>query len=184
MHCSSFDRWLDEGRPVAERTTCMTHAAACRRCAGALEAAQALDLALSRRFATAPDAFTDRVLARLPSRAAKPAVVATLDLEPAIPWWVALMREPLVVVSVLLGILFFGVGPFLWSRGESWIEQGVQAADESFLSLVDRAAAVLPATEWILAMMMVLPSILVGWFLFRRVQGWGAPNGLSGPGRE
>jgi hypothetical protein len=90
---------------------------------------------LSGRFATAPAAFADRVMAELPARRLRPAV-PEIDPEPDFPWWVRLVQEPMVAASFLGSAALLAVLP-AWFRlaaewtppARSWMERGALGLD-------------------------------------------------------
>src|SRR5690349_21247020 len=99
MTCTSFDAWLDDGRP-GEAAHARAHAASCPRCASALAAAleleSAFDVTSARAPARAPAALTDRVMQRI---ALDRALAESRASAPA--WWVAAASEPLVALSLV-----------------------------------------------------------------------------------
>jgi len=131
MICSDFERWLDDGCPAEGRAAAEAHAGSCQACAQQLAAMGVLEELLSSRFAAAPAAFADRVMAGLPPRAARtPAVV---DPEPDLPWWVRLFQEPLTAGSFVAAAGLLAALPQLPRLVEFWTphvrrvaEHGVQ----------------------------------------------------------
>jgi hypothetical protein len=72
---------------------------------------------LSGRFATAPAALVDRVMADLPARRPRPAVP---DPEPDFPWWVKLVQEPMVAASFLGSAALLAALPALFRLAADW----------------------------------------------------------------
>ena len=100
MTCRAFESWLDAGRPATGRDEFLRHAGQCAACAGALQADEALALALNRTQAAAPGSFTDRVMARIHA----PVIVPILA--PAVPWWLRALTDPAAVLAgALLAVL-------------------------------------------------------------------------------
>jgi hypothetical protein len=157
VNCDRFDAWLDEGRPTEGRPEAVRHAEECPRCAAELAAARELESALRARHESAPPAFADRVIARLPVRVAPPARAA-LDAEIAgriVPWWTRALTEPSVVLAlVLAGVLTAVTGPLL-ERGEWMAEAGRALPD---LLAISRGWVATPL-DWALS---IPPIPLVG----------------------
>ncbi len=119
MNCLDFDRTLDGIDPGDLPAGALAHARTCERCARALRAAQALELALARTLAAPapellrtmssalPADFADRVLARVQARDAR----TVLFTEPGpLPWWLEACAHPASVLacSVLALVLWKG----------------------------------------------------------------------------
>ena len=170
MDCPAFESWLDEGRPAELESQATAHAARCPACARALEASEQIELALAQRFATAPDHFADRILARLPIEDPGPVDLGAFDLEPALPWWVRIFREPATVLAFLLAAILIAWGPKLWQQLSEAL-----AADGGLSSgqwVPDLSAA----SSFMVQPAMLFISIATGWLLFRAFLTLGSPN--------
>jgi hypothetical protein len=167
MDCAAVDRWLDAGRPGEGRTKALTHAGACARCARSLAAARELDRVLAQRFATAPDGFTDHVMARLPARPPVRRAASPLDLDPVLPWWVRIVQEPLTVASFLLGIVFLGFGGHLWGSGRVFFSDAAARIETAVAPVAGAVANSVPGPGWIPDAGLLLVSATLAWFLYR-----------------
>jgi hypothetical protein len=126
MNCSNFERWLDEGMPVADETAATLHSRGCGRCAAALRAASELDSLLVASPPRSPARLVDRVMERIeraesacrraPARAYVPAPRET------IPWWIEWAADPAVALAFCLAALLGWRGEWLWAeiRGLEW----------------------------------------------------------------
>ncbi len=137
--CTTFDRWLDAGRPAADASAAHAHASACARCAAALELEQLLAVPLET---PAPAGFTAEVMARVrvPQRART--FVAPIVSLVEVPWWLALPVQP----GVVLGM--FATAVLAWGREALWrlaVEFGAWAAAISWPS---PPVPHLPAIAW------------------------------------
>ena len=104
MDCTSFQEWLDGGRPENRRVEAREHSRRCARCAEELEAARAIESALGQRFATAPASFTEKVIERLPARPGAAPIPVQADDGTDFPWWLRIFAEPSVVLSSALAV--------------------------------------------------------------------------------
>lgn len=106
MKCSEFDRWLDEGQPERGRERALGHGTGCARCAGALEAAHAIETALRAESGdlsvSASPNFVDNVMASVEAAARRYSAPAA-DRQ-RVPWWAAIATDPVSVVSVTAGL--------------------------------------------------------------------------------
>jgi hypothetical protein len=170
MDCSSFDRWLDEGRPAELGSKATAHAARCPACACALDASERIESALAQRFATAPDRFADRVLAQLPVEDPRPADLGAFDLEPALPWWVRIFREPATVLAFLLAAVLIAWGPKLWRQlSEALAENGGLLSGQW-------APDLSAASGFMVQPAMLFILLATGWLLFRAFLTLGSPS--------
>ena len=100
IDCKSFERWLDEGADPAFESMMRGHATACARCGAALAAMAEVDAWLSAAPA-APRGFADAVMARIDHPAPAPQPVVAEDM----PWWVAILQQPAVVLAAVVAAL-------------------------------------------------------------------------------
>ena len=115
MTCETFIRWLDDGRPEADRVAALAHGGSCASCAEQLAAAEAIDTLLVGAPA-APRGFADRIMARVAvTPQERPSVLAidNFPLAPAIPWWARVALEPVCVLAVVLGAVLLWRGSVL-----------------------------------------------------------------------
>jgi len=112
MNCEAFARWLDDDCPAAEDAAARAHALVCARCAAALDAAEEIGERLARFSTPAPDAFTDRVMARV--AAVEEARVTTAPLTSPLDWWVRAAFDPAAALALLLAGLMAWRGEVLW----------------------------------------------------------------------
>jgi hypothetical protein len=105
---------------------------------------------LSARFAAAPAAFADRVVAALPPRAARDAVP---DPDPEMPWWVRLFQEPLVAGSLLGSAALLAALPALTRAASDRLPEA--------LGLVSRAGAQLDAVALGPTALLIVPGAIV-----------------------
>ena len=119
MRCETFDRWLNEGRPQEGAAESQAYARTCARCGAALEAALGLETWLAALVARAPEGFADRVMARIAfaDAATEPARVEVVDAEPALPWWVEMITEPVAALALLVAALLAAMAPAWVTRG-------------------------------------------------------------------
>jgi hypothetical protein len=111
MNCREFDRWLDAGMPVAQAAEAEAHVLGCARCARLRAAERAIAAAFavtpgaaagaSASEASAPEGFTDRVMARVAASNVTRRSLAPLPVND-VPWWVAAAAEPATVLAALL----------------------------------------------------------------------------------
>lgn len=117
--CARFARWLDGGMPTAEAAAHEAHAAGCAACAAALADARALDRALERALAAAPEGFADRVMTRL-AGARRTRLAAWIEPD-ALPWWVRAFADPAAVLALMLAALALWQYPLLARlAGSAW----------------------------------------------------------------
>jgi hypothetical protein len=109
--CARLARWLDDGMPAADGPAHEAHARDCAGCAAVLAGARALDRALERALAVAPDGFADRVMARVAR--ARLARLATWMEPDALPWWVRALADPAAVLATMLAALVLWQYPWL-----------------------------------------------------------------------
>ena len=150
MNCLDFDRMLDLADPAALAADASAHARSCERCARALRAAQALDLALARALTapapellrTMPSAlpadFADRVLARVQARDARAMVLATPG---PLPWWLEACAHPASVLACSVLALVLWKGRAL----EAFVRVSV---GESSPAAAGATAAMMQAAAW------------------------------------
>jgi len=131
MNCAEFERWLDEGRPDADRAAAMAHRDACAECGERLAAHVALEETLRQRFAVAPATFTERVMARLPERAFRHALPT--DLEPVLPWWIRALQEPATVLAFVTAALVLGTGAFLGGTARNLVAVTARGLEQAVL---------------------------------------------------
>ena len=98
--CASFIRWLDDGADAALAAAMLAHATGCADCAAALAAMAEIDAALAPA-PTAPPGFTDTVMAQIERVARAHAPV----ISDPMPWWVAILQQPAVVLASVLAAL-------------------------------------------------------------------------------
>jgi hypothetical protein len=128
-HCDAFERWLDAGLPAAGAAEARAHAAACPRCAPALEAALEVERFLAEETAHAPAGFTARVMERV----AAAGRAGALDFTPApLAWWLRAGAEPATALALALAALLTWQHerlPALFAAGllrlAGWITQGL-----------------------------------------------------------
>jgi len=108
MDCGHFERWLDEGMPVAEGPAAHAHVASCARCAAALATARRLDAGLAACALRAPAGFVERVMERV-ARARAARLLSLVETD-ALPWWVRAAAEPTAALSLALAALL------IWQR--------------------------------------------------------------------
>lgn len=171
MTCADFDRWLDAGRPAEARTAALAHAAACGACTASLDADHALDAMLRQRFASAPDGFTDRVMARLPAR--ETSLRPAGDPEPVLPLWVRVAQEPLTIASFVLGSVFLAFGNRLWDAGTAFVADTAERIDGTAGAVTGTLPGGLPGPAWLPYVGLLLLSVFLGWLFLRLL----APRG-------
>lgn len=133
MNCETFERWLNDGLPVADAAAARAHVAGCPRCAAALHAAETLDRALRERFAFAPafapEGFTARVLERIArGDAARRLLLVFGD---AMPWWVRAAAEPAAALACVLAALVLWQGAALFGAAHDWATRTTLATPEA-----------------------------------------------------
>jgi hypothetical protein len=165
MICADFEAWLDAGRPAEARTAALAHAASCASCAAALDADHVLDAMLRQRFASAPDGFTDRVMARLPVRDASPRPAG--DPEPVLPLWVRVAQEPLTIASFVLGSVFLAFGNRLWDSGTALVTDTAERIDGTAEAVTGSLPGGLPGPAWLPYFGLLLLSVFLGWLFLR-----------------
>lgn len=108
--CASFERWLDEGADAAFETSMRAHADSCGRCALAWAAMAEIDAWWSAPIAT-PAGFADAVMARIEHPTPVPGAAVVEDM----PWWVAIIQQPAVVLAAGAAALVLWRGGMLVS---------------------------------------------------------------------
>lgn len=107
MNCAGFERWLDAGMPAgraADAEEALGHAAACADCARSLEAARAVQAALSRPPEPAPARFAASVMGRIAAGAVPARMAGEPRLpKPDFPLWARVLAEPSSALAFLLG---------------------------------------------------------------------------------
>jgi hypothetical protein len=149
VNCLDFDRMLDLADPTALAADAREHARSCERCAQALQAAQALDLALARvLMAPTPEIlrsmtpalpadFADRVLARVRSRDTRAVALA----EPGpFPWWLEACAHPASVLACSVLALVLWKGRALEAFVRASVGEGSPAAAGAVAVLTQAAA--------------------------------------------
>lgn len=122
MTCAAFERWLDRGSPPEGEAEALAHAAACARCAAALEAMRGIDAILRSPAPAAPRDFTDGVMQRVAeASAARAARPEWASADEALPWWIAAAGQPATVLAAGLAALV------MW-RAEALFAAGAAAA--------------------------------------------------------
>lgn len=116
--CERFDAWLDAGMPAADDAALRAHASGCARCAGALDAAAALEVLLAAPPAPAPPAFTDAVMHAIAHERAERIAAAGAPRE-LLPVWVRTAAEPRVAAAVVIAALVVWQGPRMWTWASS-----------------------------------------------------------------
>lgn len=139
MNCHEFETWLDQGSP--EDAAARQHERTCADCAERARAADGLEGALSQRFATAPDGFTERVMALLPARTGDEELTIPEDRESPWPWWVQILFEPSAALGLGLGILYAVASPTLLGTGQEVLP--------TLVTRVQSAVAALPQIGWL-----------------------------------
>lgn len=137
MTCAAFDRWLDDGMPEEIATPCHAHARGCARCAVALDAARAVESALSEASSgetpaqvRVPTGFSAGVMARV--REAESLRAREVEKAPEERWWVRLLSDPVSSVSLTVALLaaalliwnpewMFRLGGWLGSHWFTWV---------------------------------------------------------------
>jgi hypothetical protein len=135
MTCSMFDRWLDEGMPEPESAAALAHAGACARCAAALQTARAIESALAGGVTPVrvPAGFTSGVMSRV--RASESESAREARTAPTLPWWVAILSDPVSSVSLTVAALtlvlllwdpqaVLRLGGWLGAHWSEWVMRG------------------------------------------------------------
>jgi hypothetical protein len=152
IDCAGFERWLDDGADAALAAGMHAHAAGCAGCAAALAAMAEIDAALAAAPA-APAGFTDAVMARVEhvSRAPARAPAVADDM----PWWVAILQQPAVVLASLLAALVLWRADLLLAAtvaAAAWISEAGRAigalAAARLGDLAPAASTTTAATAW------------------------------------
>jgi hypothetical protein len=149
VECQSFDRWLNAGRPGAQRADAHRHAESCSRCEAELAAARELTAALSQRFATAPDTLTDRILDRIAAEERTRPLVAPPVVEPSFPWWIRVLLDPATVLSCLLAAVVLATAPRVFVVVSGWAP--------AFLPTISWDWLTLPSLSWLTLPILGLP---------------------------
>ena len=185
MNCHDVDRWLDAGSPEAERAAITLHVRICARCAVALAAAEALEMALAAMPPAAPDGFTDRVMARVAEGARVRVGIPVMEVLPLLrtfPWWVRLAFEPASLLAALLASVL------VW-QGDALFALATAGAVQLGTWLASATAIPAPAgSTGPLATLLLQPTILtcvvigaapLAWMMSQVLYGWSAT--LVGP---
>ena len=118
IDCAAFERWLDDGADPARASAMHVHAGTCARCAAAWQAMAEVEAWLSTPIPIpAPAGFTDAVMAQVEQLAPTPVPVVVEDM----PWWVAIIQQPAVVLASLVSALV------MW-RGDDLVAVAAVAA--------------------------------------------------------
>lgn len=139
MDCRAFEDWLNDGRPRDAAASAHDHRADCPACAESFVAADALESALSQRFATTPAGFTDRVMARLPAPADNP-IRLPEDPGSPFPWWIQIVFEPSAILGLALGLVYAVAAPTLFGTGQETLP--------TVLNWISERTAPLPQLAW------------------------------------
>jgi hypothetical protein len=168
-NCGAFERWLDEGRPVAGAAAHEAHARECARCTALLELESAL---ASPAHAIAPAGFADAVLARVHA-----APAARPRRERALSGRVQALLDPAVALALTALALLALERPLLARLASSLAAIGGHVAwPEAPSALAGLAAsawkpfATVGASPTLLAAigLALAPALLFGsWALFR-----------------
>ncbi len=178
MNCESVERWLNEARPTAGEAGACAHAAGCRACARALEAALELEVVLAAGLAPAPPGLTAGVMARV--ERAQRRDLASLPAPPAFDWWVRAAAEPAAALALVLAALLLWRGPALTAPTAQAVA-GLAGLLASALSwaLSALGAGLEPARAALsLVALMALPW--ASWLLFRWSEVLIRPRSLRG----
>jgi hypothetical protein len=143
MTCADFQRWLDEGRPDAERSRMTGHSAQCIRCERELVAANEMERVLAVAVPVAVSAgFNDLVLQRIHS--------SRSGWRRALDVFGQIMAEPLVPLCAALTVM---IG---WSH-------------EALMRAIDRLP-VFSELTFVSALVVAAFVLCVSWQIFRTVQ--------------
>lgn len=185
MTCSDFERWLDEGMPVAQEEAAALHERSCIRCAAAHAAAREVEFLLSAGPAPAPAGLSSRIMARIDRQAT--ARAATIRSEPALPWWVEWTREPAGTLSLVLAALLIWRGSWIWAQVQAlvraaplveWFHSaGAALAAARAPDLTPFLIPWLPAAGWMPGVSVGLPLIAVALLVARPLFGWSTKLG-------
>jgi hypothetical protein len=125
VNCLEFEKLLDEGDPERLPAAARSHARECARCDRSWARARSLEQALERHFSrslapgeSVPDAFVDRVMARVERGEARG--VRWLLLPDALPWWVRVAAEPSAALAAGVAALLLWRGDVLLSSSRNW----------------------------------------------------------------
>ena len=167
MECPTFDRWLNEGRPDAQRADAHRHAESCPRCTDELAAARELTAALSQRFATAPDTFTEGVLDRIAAEERARTHVTPPIVEPSFAWWIRVLLDPATVLSCLLAAVVLATAPQVFAAVQGWTPAFLTNAGISWGWLAT------PTLSWLTLPILSLPLwMITSIALFRGTLRW------------
>lgn len=162
MNCQTFEHWLDDGGPEAQRAPARAHAVTCPRCAAALRVAAELDALLAGAAAPSPAAFTDRVMMRV--AAAEALRVSAASIASPFDWWVRIALEPATVLALALA------GLLAW-RADALVRIGAPlglrlAAQVARFDLPPLALLHRPGVSLALALAVAPPLIWASWRLY------------------
>ncbi len=172
MTCDQVDRWLDQGGSGADAAEAQAHATSCARCSVALAAALELDALLAADFAPAPEALTERVMARV----ALARRTAWRLEPPAFDWWVRAAAQPSVALALVLAALLMWRGDFvlgLASQGLVWLTSQLASAAAAGPVTFD------PATLAALRVVLLIAAPWASWLLYRWSEDFARPHGAA-----
>lgn len=127
IDCAMFEQWLDAGADPALDTAMHAHAAGCPSCAAALAAMTEIDAWLAAPVA-APREFTDAIMARI----AHALPVSAMPPADDMPWWLAVLQHPAVVLATVVAALLLWKADALVAGvaiGTSWLAETIVTAE-------------------------------------------------------
>jgi len=105
MTCRDLERWLDDGGAPERYVEAMAHARICAHCSATLRGMDELEDLLASPSSAAPEALTERVMARVAITPQAPARIPVLELLPMFqtaPWWVRVALDPAALLAIML----------------------------------------------------------------------------------
>jgi len=193
MNCELFERWLDDGRPEAERAAAEAHAARCASCAEALRVALELETLLAAPPAAAPPALTEHVMARIASAEATRARLPAAE-SPVLAWWIEAAAEPATVLAAALAALVLwqrealvAIGVALASRTVDWWSRLAALAEKNLVPRVGSRDMVFvpsgllahPGLSSVLELLGLAAALWAAWALYH----WSERHVLAAPAR-
>jgi hypothetical protein len=137
MTCRDLERWLDDGGAPERYVEAMAHARICAHCTATLRGMDELEDLLARPASRAPEAFTERVMARVALTPQAPAGIPVMELLPffqTVPWWVRIAIDPAALLALLLASVLAWRGDALFALASggaatlaAWLGQALAA---------------------------------------------------------
>jgi hypothetical protein len=164
MNCVAFERWLDDGMLEETRDAAERHAEHCARCAAALAAALEIDALLDAAPAAAPTHFSERVMARVRTAAARPTAQAIV--RPPFAWWVEAASEPATALAVAIAGLLLWQGRTLVAAAAMFIAKSAAAIKSFDLSTPAALDLSHPGIGWAIMLVAGLVATWGSWELY------------------